>query len=125
MPDNISKYNEQRRAELALAHAEDMAQRALQAVEDAKRAVEATKLPKSPGAGSYSMSVRFEPGGIKYTFLVLISPTSGVYTTAIKDGGKFASFRDFAQWIRNRKPYYCSPLEELAVKAHGSSTVIA
>lgn len=116
MPDNISKYNAKRRAERALRDAENLQKQAALAIESAQRELKKLERPESPGDGRYEVSVKFDQGGQTYTFLLLIS-RGVVYTTAVKDGGKFASFGAFYDWLESKDAYRVSDL--YALRADG------
>lgn len=112
MPDNISKYNAKRRAEKALQAAENLQKRAAQAIEAAQQELKKLERPQSPGDGRYEVSVKFDRGGTTYTFLLLIN-RGVVYTTAVKDGGQFASFDAFYEWLEGKDAFWVSDLYTL------------
>lgn len=115
MVDNISKYNAKRLAERALRDAENLQKRANVAIEAAQRAMKKLDRPQSPGDGRYEVSVKFDRGGKTYTFLLLIN-RGVVYTTAVKDGGKFASFGAFYEWLEGKDAFWVSDLYTLEVE---------
>lgn len=112
MTDNISKYNAKRLAERALQDAESLQKRANLAIEVAQRELKKLERPESPGDGQYRVSVKFDQGGQTYTFLLLVN-RGVVYTTAVKDGGKFASFGAFYDWLESKDAYRIGDLYNL------------
>lgn len=108
----MANSDAQRRAEMALHKAQRISERAAEAVKEAQEALAAVKMPKSPGDGQYSISVRFDRRGATYTFLMLIH-NGTVYTTAVKDGGQFRSFDQFIAWLEDKKPFWTSDILNL------------
>lgn len=90
---------------------------------EAQAAVEKLSAPVSPGRGSYTIDVRFERGGPRYTFLVLIGPRGSIYTTAVADGGKFPSFDSFVEWLRGKDAFSVSNLFRIEATGEGIELV--
>lgn len=86
-------------------------------LEEATIALDKLSMPVSPGRGEYRITVQFEMNGPTYTFLMLINRLGRVNTTAVADGGQFASFEAFVEWLRGKDAYKVSPLRRMVASS--------